>query len=86
MPTKERRQELREIAINKFGNKCVLCSFSRYKSALEFHHNFNDGKTDRHRPIKRYKDIIANPNRYRLLCSNCHSAVTHGEISASLIK
>lgn len=85
MPVKERRRQLREIALDRFGNKCLLCNFSKYKSALNFHHVYNDGKNDRHRPIKRYKDIIANPDRYRLLCANCHSAITHSEISDCLL-
>lgn len=80
MLAKNRRQQLRDEALDKYGGKCEICGFSKYKSALEFHHVLHDGKFDRHNPIKRYKEILIDKNEYKLLCANCHAAITHGEI------
>lgn len=80
MLTKDRRRQLRNEALDKYGGKCEICGFSKYKSALQFHHVLHDGKLDRHKPIKRYKEILTNKSKYKLLCANCHAAITDDEI------
>lgn len=63
------RQEMKM----QFGGKCQFCGYSRCQRALQFHH------VD---PAEKYlwsdtggaslKEVEAHPERFKLLCSNCH--------------
>lgn len=72
-------------ALEIVGNKCYLCGFNAYSSALEFHHingeedkNFNlsnnfTGYELNERVLKELEKCIT-------LCSNCHKALHANEL------
>lgn len=75
--------------INLLGGKCNHCGYSRYISALEFHHK--DPKEKKFLVaslISRYNTtptqsnydlLVTEVNKCLLLCSNCHTAKHSGE-------
>ena len=80
MKSKERRIALR-IAVNKFmGNKCEICKTTEH---LQLHHRYY--ASDSIRPkvhnengsqtIKRMKEALKYPQRFRLLCLSCHNSI-----------
>lgn len=75
--------------INRLGGKCVHCGYSRYLSALEFHHidpttkvalvsklisQYNTTST-----VRNYELLVAEVDKCLLLCSNCHAAKHYGD-------
>ena len=68
----ERRNEL----IIEFGGKCEECHSTE---SLEFAHKEPTGLSGRGRGRKeRLYDVINNPDKYRLLCKDCHEMYDNG--------
>lgn len=68
---KERRDKLRM----KFGGKCSKCGYNKCLSALQFHHDDSSGKKDYNNNgdwRASIKEIKEHPERFSLLCANCH--------------
>lgn len=80
---KKRRLQLRKKVIEKYGGKCACCSESTYEF-LQIDHIDKNGKQHRleiGRGMKLHRDMLKNDTRYRvrILCGNCHNAITaHG--------
>lgn len=88
-PVKRKISSVKLDMIQLLGGKCSHCGYSRYMSALEFHHKDPETKlylvsglisrytitpTD-----KVYTLLINEVNKCLLLCSNCHAAKHAGE-------
>lgn len=70
-----RRRELRSL----FGGKCQVCSYNKYEFRLAFHHI--DGRADNERNKKvSLREVRDYPNRFGLLCLNCHKLADFGLI------
>ena len=88
-PPSEARIAIRDSILEKYGGKCSHCGFSRFKSALCFHHL--DPSTKAHTVATTIARYLSNPSaeNYQLiitecakcilLCANCHSALHAGE-------
>ena len=66
--------------IEKWGNKCQKCGFSKYPEILEFDHII-----PLHRKTNGIKKLVSDhmlievinyPERFELLCANCHRLKT----------
>ena len=77
----QRRRDLRDRAIQYAGGKCVLCSYSKCKRALSFHHldsskkEFGLSEKGLTRSWEKIKEEL---DKCILLCSNCHMEVHDG--------
>ena len=69
--------------VNSFGGKCSICGYDKCRAALHFHHldksekykwNVKGDKGSSLREIK------AHPERFQLLCSNCHIEQHHPDV------
>lgn len=78
---KNSRRRLKDKLIDDFGGQCVVCGYSRYRGALQFHHKHpqeksfgigNNGKS--------YEDVFAEASKCILVCSNCHAEIEAGVI------
>ena len=77
---KKQRLRLRKQVIEKYGNKCACCSESTYEF-LQIDHIDKNGKQHRSeigRGMKLHRDMLKETTQYRvrILCGNCHNAVT----------
>lgn len=73
--------ETKEKACKALGGKCVICGYSKFFCALDFHH-LNGGK-DKDPNFSRlrgwsFNRVLEELKKCVLLCSNCHRAVTSG--------
>jgi len=70
-----RKKERLERALLRraFGNKCRRCGYEKCKDALHFHHKDASEKHlwSRHGEAS-VREIKAHPERFELLCANCH--------------
>ena len=70
--TKERREKL----IEEYGGKCEECPTTEN---LEFAHKEDTELSGRGRGRKeRVYDVIRNPDKYMLLCKDCHENYDQG--------
>ena len=78
----KRRKQLREKAIKYKGGKCMICGYSRYSGALDFHHidekdkKFGISTNGITRSWEKTKKEL---DKCVLICSNCHREL-HGAI------
>lgn len=76
----KRRKALRLKSIEYLGGKCIVCGYSRYEGALEFHHladvkkEFGISQNGLTRSWERIKKEL---NKCMLVCANCHREI-HG--------
>jgi transposase-like protein len=76
-----RRRKIKETLIQEAGGACVLCGYSDWPGALEFHHRdpadkaFSVSATGVTRSLERAR---AEARKCVLLCSNCHAEVEAG--------
>jgi DNA-directed RNA polymerase subunit RPC12/RpoP len=76
-----RRRRVKEILVADAGGACVLCGYSAWIGALEFHHldpsekAFSVSGTGVTRSLERAR---AEARKCVLLCSNCHAEVEGG--------
>jgi hypothetical protein len=78
---KKWRRNYKYTVIKLLGGKCECCGDSILEF-LQIDHVNKDGKkhrTEIGRSITLLRDIVKNPNRYKLrvLCANCHFAITN---------
>ena len=72
----------KQILLNTFDGKCMLCGYNRCNSALEFHHlnpdekEFNISKYSGNNTIT--YDMAKELTGVVLLCANCHREVHAG--------
>lgn len=69
-PEHKKRREL----VASFGGQCSRCGYSRCVRALQFHHEDASEKklwSGKHGRAS-VAEISAHPDRFRLLCANCH--------------
>lgn len=77
--SREKRRKIKETLMKEAGGQCIICGYSRYAGALEFHHrdpnnkDFHVGTTGVNKARKEAQKCV-------LLCSNCHAEV-HGGIA-----
>ena len=73
-----RRRRVKEILVAEAGGACVLCGYSRYAGALQFHHvdpaakSFSLSERGLARSLERAR---AEVSKCVLLCANCHAEV-----------
>ncbi len=74
----EERMKQKEWAFTIFDGKCVKCGFDDIRT-LEIDHINGGGTKERteigHGPI--YGRVLQHPEKYQLLCANCHKIKTH---------
>ena len=73
---KERRFINKKYFVEKFGNCCDICGYSRSINALEFHHIDKQSKeykiSDLFQTVSNKDKISKELKKCVLLCSNCH--------------
>lgn len=88
---KNQRLQLRKKVIDKYGGQCACCTESTYEF-LQIDHLDKDGKQHRlevGRGMKLHRDMLKDDIKYRIriLCGNCHNAITaHGKCPHELTK
>ena len=76
-----RRRTLKRKLVDEAGGCCLICGYSRYVGALEFHHL--DPSQKRHQiswngVTQSLATLRAEARKCVLLCSNCHAEVEAG--------
>jgi hypothetical protein len=74
----KRQQLFKQKCVEYKGNKCMICGYSKYIGALEFHHRDATKKDFQVSKIKNHKwneYIINELDKCDLLCSNCHKEI-----------
>lgn len=81
----KRYKKVKETLVAEAGGKCVLCGYSEFAGALEFHHvdpkqkmlSLSGGSIGISRLREEAKKCV-------LLCSNCHKEVEYGHVTLNL--
>jgi hypothetical protein len=82
----ERRRQVKLKLVNFFGNKCLICDYSKCIQALEFHHinpkekKFslsNDGIS------RSYTRSLEEARKCIMVCANCHREIESNLIDIS---
>ena len=82
--TKERRILRRKKFIKQWGSKCQKCGYLKYPEILQFDH-----KIPLYRKTNNIKKVVSGhmlkevrdyPDKFELLCPNCHTLKTRKEI------
>jgi 5-methylcytosine-specific restriction endonuclease McrA len=82
----ERRRVVKKKLVNSFGNKCLICNYSKCIQALEFHHlnpkekKFalaNDGIS------RSYKKSLEEAKKCIMVCANCHREIESNLVDIS---
>jgi transposase len=77
----DRRRKVKEILVAEAGGCCVICGYSEFPCALQFHHLDPTTKSFAigHQGITRGIDAMrAEAAKCALVCANCHAAVGAG--------
>ena len=69
-----REKNFREELRMQFGGKCQICGFSECINCLHFHHI---DSTEKHKWKNVLFEVQKHPERFRLLCPNCHCRIHH---------
>jgi len=79
-------REKRTYALEKLGNKCILCGFDKYKCSLDIHHLDPSIKDEYFRGMRGWsiERIDKELESCTLLCKNCHSAYHAGLLELGL--
>ena len=66
--------KLRASLLHEFGGKCSRCRYDRCARALQFHHKDSSEKRlySRGRGNASLAEVQQHPERFELLCANCH--------------
>lgn len=77
----KRRRTVKRQLVEEAGGACVLCGYSRWLGALQFHH-VRRGEKEFHLAHRGYSRSIARSRaemrKCALLCANCHAEVEGG--------
>lgn len=79
-----RRRRVKELLAHEAGGRCVLCGYSRYLGALQFHHLDPAQKRlglSRAGVTLSLETLRAEAGKCILLCSNCHAEVEAGLVN-----
>jgi predicted HNH restriction endonuclease len=68
---REKERALRAALRTMFGGGCQTCGYDRCQAALHFHHRDGRPEGERGRRV-RLQEVQAYPERFTLLCANCH--------------
>jgi len=80
----DQRRKEKQLLVESFGGRCQSCGYNKSIQALEFHHKDRNQKkdflNDKPRTAKFRFDIlrlevISFPDRFILLCANCHAEI-----------
>ena len=72
---KKRRKQLKLMAVQHMGGKCMRCGYNRYSEVLEFHHKDPSKKEfglGMGGLTRSWKKTIEEAEKCELLCANCH--------------
>lgn len=78
------RRRRREQLVNEAGGKCIICGYSKYVGALDFHHidpskkSFGLSSRGFCRSIKAMREEAA---KCVLVCKNCHAEIEAGGVT-----
>lgn len=78
--TKERQKQIKTDAIAYKGGKCIICGYSKYIGALEFHHldpRKKDFQISCHTTYN-FEILKKELEKCCLVCSNCHKEIHAG--------
>ena len=92
MAVAKRRRRLKEMAVETKGGKCMICGYSKYIGALDFHH-LDETQKEFGLSIRgltrSWAKILAEIDKCILICANCHREIHGGLIAlneAALLK
>ncbi len=68
---RDKERDLRRSLKLSFGGRCSRCGYSRSQAALHFHHLKGRVKKT-HRGSVTVQEVRDHPERFDLLCANCH--------------
>lgn len=74
----KRRKQLKVLLVDYFGGKCVLCSYDKCISALEFHHldpNEKEFSISVSGNTRALYLLIEEAKKCILVCANCHREI-----------
>ena len=77
----ERRRRAKRELTDGAGGRCLLCGYSRYQGALQFHHLDPPTKRfaiSRNGNTRNVAEVRAEAEKCVLLCANCHAEVEAG--------
>ena len=77
-----RRRHLKEMAVDYKGGKCIICGYSKYLGALEFHHldpESKDFAISTTGTTKSWTRIKHELDKCICVCANCHREI-HGNL------
>jgi hypothetical protein len=74
MPIGQKRVEQKLALVEQFGGGCQDCGYNKCFRALQFHHTDSSEKDlwSKGRGHVAYEEVIQHPERFNLLCANCH--------------
>ena len=74
----ESYSKMRAKLLASFGNTCQQCGYTKCLTALHFHHiDSSEKKTWFHSYYRSLREVEAHPERFQLLCANCHTELHH---------
>lgn len=79
----KRRRKIKELAVEYMGGSCLVCGYSKYIGALEFHHidpgkkEFGLGMSGLTRSWEKTRKEL---DKCVIICSNCHREIHGGLI------
>jgi len=76
-----KRRKVKQQLVEEAGGACVLCGYSRWRGALQFHHLEPAGKKfhlSHHGHSRSIARSRAEAEKCVLLCANCHAEVEGG--------
>jgi DNA-binding transcriptional MerR regulator len=77
----KRRREVKRLLVEDAGGACVICGYSNYQGALQFHHVDPSGKSfvlSRNGVTRSLESAREEAAKCVLLCANCHAEVEAG--------
>ncbi|QLG11009.1 hypothetical protein HLB42_09660 [Deinococcus sp. D7000] len=63
---------IKRTLVERFGGGCQCCGYNRSMRALQFHHTDSSEKHKWSEGSASYAEVTAHPERFALLCANCH--------------
>jgi hypothetical protein len=77
----KRRRKVKQILVDELGGKCIICGYSKYNGALDFHHLKREDKefglAEKGSTIAIHR-LRNEASKCVLLCKNCHAEVEAG--------